>query len=271
MSVVRRTGSGLRTIAAPFVVAPATGTSTTDRLRTTPAESEALREIGMFLGRLRREDYAVRSHEGRLDAKGKAVSRRERKRGLTAATSSRWASAITRVNEDQYKLATMALYDERQMLRSSIQTIETRLKLEPGSKGGYKTKAEWFQKTRRLNTLRSRLVAVDARVVAEKPRVVHGGGRLWRNRQNLKTAKLTQAGWRQEWDAKRSFLTADGATGEMYGNQTIRVDNDGYVTVKVPGGLVEKYGSHIRFETPLNLETNRADEWRDQRWLPVED
>jgi IS605 OrfB family transposase len=93
---------------------------------------------------------------------------------------------------------------------------------------------------------------------------VHGGGRLWRNRQHLEAAGLTEASWREQWDASRWFLTADGESGKKYGNETVRVDPDGHVTVKIPAALVEKYGSHLQLSVPLNLDTHRAAEWRDR-------
>jgi hypothetical protein len=55
-----------------------------------------LRAVGMHLGSLASADLAARSAEGRLDSKGSAASRRERKRALTALSSSRWAGAEDR-------------------------------------------------------------------------------------------------------------------------------------------------------------------------------
>ncbi|HEU5390184.1 MAG TPA: hypothetical protein VFV73_30225 [Streptosporangiaceae bacterium] len=61
--------------------------------------------VGRHLGSLAGRDLAARCAEGRLDAKGRSESRRERKRALTAASSSRWAGAITRTSEDAWQLA----------------------------------------------------------------------------------------------------------------------------------------------------------------------
>lgn len=44
------TASGLRQVAAPFVVAPPTGVRTRTRVRPTAAEDAALERIGVFLG-----------------------------------------------------------------------------------------------------------------------------------------------------------------------------------------------------------------------------
>ena len=91
----------LRPVAAPFVAAPPGGARVRARLRVPPGDEAVLRAVGAHLGSLAGRDLAARCGEGRLDAKGKAVSRAGRKRALTAASSSRWARAITRTSEDQ--------------------------------------------------------------------------------------------------------------------------------------------------------------------------
>ena len=90
----------LRPVAAPFVAAPPGGARVRARLRVPPGDEAVLRAVGAHLGSLAGRDLAARCGEGRLDAKGKAVSRAGRKRALTAASSSRWAGAITRTSED---------------------------------------------------------------------------------------------------------------------------------------------------------------------------
>jgi hypothetical protein len=105
-----RSGGGLvtavlRPVAAPFVAAPPGGARVRARLRVPPGDEAVLRAVGAHLGSLAGRDLAARCGEGRLDAKGKAVSRAGRKRALTAASSSRWAGAITRTSEDQVRLA----------------------------------------------------------------------------------------------------------------------------------------------------------------------
>src|SRR5674476_751410 len=95
----------LRALAESFVVSPPSGVTIKTRLRPTPAEEQALREVGTFLGSLYRADLVRRLGEGKLDAQGRAASRRERKRGLTSASASRWAGSITRATQDQYDLA----------------------------------------------------------------------------------------------------------------------------------------------------------------------
>ena len=83
--------SGMRPVAAPFVAAAPTGARVRTRLRLSPQDEAVLRAAGRHLGSLAGRDLAARCAEGRLDAKGKAVSRAARKRALTAESSSRWA------------------------------------------------------------------------------------------------------------------------------------------------------------------------------------
>ena len=90
----------LRKIAKPFVAAAPAGARVRTRLRVSGQDEAVLRAVGRHLGSLAGRDLAARCAEGRLDAKGRAESRRERKRALTAESSSRWAGAITRTSEE---------------------------------------------------------------------------------------------------------------------------------------------------------------------------
>jgi hypothetical protein len=78
------------------------------------------------------------------------VSRAARKRALTAASSSRWAGAITRTSEDAQQLADRNLRAERAALRARVKTIGARLPVPAGagtSRGrGYASQAERFAK-----------------------------------------------------------------------------------------------------------------------------
>jgi len=98
-------GGKLREIADPFVAADPAGTRVRTRLKVTQGDTAVLARTGSHLGSLASADLAARCREGRLDAKGRAVSRAGRKRVLTAGSSSRWAGAITRTTEDAWQLA----------------------------------------------------------------------------------------------------------------------------------------------------------------------
>ena len=86
----------LRVIAAPFVAGVPAGARVRAQLRVSAGDAAVLLAAGSHLGVLAGRDLAARCAEGQLDARGRAVSRRERKRTLTAGSSSRWAGAITR-------------------------------------------------------------------------------------------------------------------------------------------------------------------------------
>ncbi|HEY1665224.1 MAG TPA: transposase, partial [Trebonia sp.] len=74
----------LREIAAPFVAGAPAGARVRTRLRVSPEGAAVLRAVGSHLGSLAGRDLAARCAQGRLDASGRAISRRERKRALTA-------------------------------------------------------------------------------------------------------------------------------------------------------------------------------------------
>ena len=181
--------SGLREIAAPFVAAAPAGARVRTRLRVSPEDEAVLRATGTHLGSLAGRDLAARCAEGRLDARGRAVSRAERKRALTAGSSSRWAGAITRTTEDAWQLAERNLRAEQASLAARIRKIEARLAVPAGRSAGrvrgYATPAERHAKAVRLQRLKARLAAVDRQLAAGPVRVCRGGRRLARARHNL--------------------------------------------------------------------------------------
>lgn len=212
------------------------------RLRATPQDAAVLTAAGAHLGSLESADLAVRCCEGRLDARGRAASRAARKRAVTAQSSSRWAGAVTRTSEDAWQLADRNLKAERATLRSRIKAIEGRLAVPAGTgrgrKRGYATQAERFQKQQRVQALRARLAGVDARIKAGRVSVCRGGSRLAKAGHSLPAAGRTPEQWRQEWDAERWFLTADGEAGKLLGNETIRWNpGEGWLEVRLPGPL----------------------------------
>ena len=191
----------LREIAAPFVAGAPAGARVRTRLRVSPEDAAVLRAVGSHLGSLAGRDLAARCAQGRLDARGRAVSRRERKRALTAGSSSRWAGAITRASEDQWQLATRNLHAEQASLRARARRIEARAAVPAGGKDGrvrgYPTPAERHAKTIRLKALRARLARTERRLDAGRVPVTRGGRALLRKRQNLAAAGLTEDQWRQ--------------------------------------------------------------------------
>ena len=264
----------LRRIAAPVVAAGPSGKRFRTRLHLSQGEAAALTEIGQFLGSLYRRELADRIRVGRMDRKAQSVWRAERKRALTAVSSSRWAGAITRAVEDQYQLGMRALGAHVGDLQSAIEVLEQRCALRPGQtaaedsagggrhrrpRRGYATAGERFSKTRRLASLRQRLAAAQADLAAGHPAVTVGGKRLWRNRHNLAAAGIDESGWRARWDAARLCVTADGETGKNGGNETIRVDDQGRLRLKVPAALAAKYGTHLQVGAPVRFSHGGGD------------
>ncbi len=235
------TGS-LRPVAVPFVAAAPAGARVRTRLRLSPGDEAVLQAVGAHLGSLAGRDLASRCAEGRLDAQGRARSRAVRKRALTAASSSRWAGAITRTSEDQYRLAGQNLRAGRSSLTARIRSIEARLAVPVGGKAGkargYATTAERHSKTIRLQALKARLGQVQRQLDSGVVSVARGGKALLRKRNNLGGAGLTESQWRREWESSRLFLTADGEKDKAWGNETIRWNPDTRrLEVKLPAPL----------------------------------
>jgi len=212
-------------------------------LKVTGTDVAVLMAIGTHLGSLAGRDLAKRCSEGRLSAKEKADSRRERKRARSAASSSRWAGAITRTSEDAFGLALRNLVAERQSLRARIAKIERRLVIPKGQRlgrlRGYATRAERFQKQRRLQVLCDRLAVVQARIQEGRVSVCRGAKALARAHHHLDDAGLSEAQWQEHWRAERLFLTADGEKDQLWGNRTIRWHLDEqWVEIALPQLLV---------------------------------
>ena len=233
----------LRPFAAPSVVAPPGGARVRTRLRVDEADEQVLRALGEHLGSLAGSDLAVRCREGRLDATGQAASRRDRKRALTAASSSRWAGAITRTSEDAFQLAWRNLDTTQRSLRARLRRIDQRLTVPAGGRcggaRGYGTQAERWEKQRRLQVLEARLVEVERRLAEGRVSICRGGRRLAKSRHNLEAAGRTQQQWHEQWEAKRLFICADGEADKALGNETIRFHPDeNFLVVKLPASLV---------------------------------
>jgi hypothetical protein len=84
----------MRSITAPFVVAPPAGARVRTRIRPSQQDVTVLHLVGEYLGGLAGGDLARRCAVG-PGADGRAG----RKRSLTAQSSSRWAGVITRTSE----------------------------------------------------------------------------------------------------------------------------------------------------------------------------
>jgi hypothetical protein len=202
-------GRSLRRIADPIVAAAPAGVRIRTRIHPTAAEVEALTAIGELLGSLYRGELAKRIRFGRLDRKAHAVWRAERKQALTAASSSRWAGAITRAVKDQYQLGMRGLATQVADLSAAVEVLEQRCATRPGELAPVED-TDTSGRSRRLRR--------GYRNAAGRPSITVGGKRLWRNHNHLDVTDMTEQQWREKWEAARLFLTADGESGKAGGN-----------------------------------------------------
>jgi hypothetical protein len=117
-------GRSLRRITDPVVAAAPAGVRVRTRIHPTEAEAAALATIGELLGSVYRGELAARIRLGQLDRMAHALWRAQRKRAVTAVSSSRWAGAITRAVEDQYQLGMRGLAAQVADLHAAVEVLE---------------------------------------------------------------------------------------------------------------------------------------------------
>ncbi|MEU0804253.1 IS200/IS605 family accessory protein TnpB-related protein [Streptomyces sp. NPDC005970] len=262
--------SGLREVAGPFVASGPAGVAIRTRLKHLTAQDEkVLVLVGAHLGSLASRDLKTRCADGLGFCADRWAAR---KRELTPVSSARWAGAITRASHDQWALARRCQLAHIHSLEAGVAAIARRLAQPVGAKGskkaagGYRSRQEWFAKSRRLHVLQDRLERERAGHRAGTVHVVRGGKRLARTRHHLDAAGLTEAQWRVRWEAERWFLQADGESGKRYGNETIRITPDGRLSIKLPAALKELANApHGRYvlTAPVRF-THRGIEWADR-------
>ncbi|MDX3412402.1 MULTISPECIES: transposase [Streptomyces] len=260
----------LRGLATPFVALGPSGVAVRNRLgQLTTTDVEVLRQVGAHLGKLASRDLRARCRDGLdHDAGAWAV----RKRELTPESSARWAGAITKATHDQWALARRGAHAHVQSLEAGVRTLEHRLSLPLGQKGtkhapgGYRSRREWHAEARRLHVLEDRLARARADWEAGRVHVVRGGKRLAHARHHLTDAGLTEAEWRERWEAERWFVQADGESGKRFGNETIRVTPDGEVSLRLPAPLAHlANAAHGRYVlTGQVVFAHRGQEWVDR-------
>ncbi|MCX4531810.1 transposase [Streptomyces sp. NBC_01669] len=261
---------GVRELAASFVVPGPAGVAIRDRLgHLTPQDEKVLRAVGEHQGALASRDLKARCADGHDHS---AQTWAARKRDLTGVSSSRIAGAITKATHDQWALARRCQAAHIQNLEAGIKTLRHRLSLPVGERGtkraagGYRSKNEWFRKSRRLAMLEDRHAAAVSDRQAGRVRVVRGGKRLLNTRHHLTQAELTEEQWRERWEAGRWFLAADGESGKRFGNETIRVTPDGEVSIKLPAPLAYLANArHGRYTLTATVAfAHRGAEWADR-------
>jgi hypothetical protein len=274
----------MRTLAPVVVAAPPSGARIRTRLRLNADDEQVLHAVGHHLGRLAGQDLAWRCRLG-----PGPDQRADRKRALTAPSSSRWAGAITRTSGDQWVRAHANLVDVRVGLRRAVKRLRGRLAVPVGqARGrgrsrvrGYQSQAERFEKQRRLQHLLSTLSEVEARLAAGRVSVCRGGRRLAKLRhavadagdggrgKDRSTTQVTKAQWRNYWEAERLFLTADGEADKAWGNETIRVHPDQqWLELRLPSPLAHLSNTPGRAATyrlscPVRF-SYRSHEWAAQ-------
>lgn len=260
----------LRRIAAPFMVPGPTGVSVRTRLKGLTAEDELLlRAVGAHLGSLASADLKARCVDGLEGGDGRWA---ERKRALTAASSSRWAGAITKATNQQWALARRNQFNRIADLESAVSSVRTRLARplnQPGSRsevGGYRSRQEWHLKRRRLAALEVRLEQLRAVASSGRVQVVRGGKDLLRQSHLLGLERSSTTDWRGRWEAARWFLEAPGDSTMKFGNETIRVSPEGEVVIRLPNPFAGSANSpHHRYKlTGRAVFVHRGDEWRER-------
>ncbi|WP_409474166.1 IS200/IS605 family accessory protein TnpB-related protein [Streptomyces sp. HC307] len=260
----------LRNVVEPFVASGPTGVAIRTRIKQLTSEDEqVLRLVGAHLGALASKDLKARCADGLEHSTDTWAAR---KRALTPVASSRWAGAITKASHDQWALARRCQLAHIQSLQAGVATIEHRLAQPVGAKGsknapgGYRSRREWFAKSRRLHVLEDRLERERADHQAGTVHVARGGKRLARTRHHLEAAQLTEAAWRERWEAERWFLQADGESGKRYGNETLRITPEGRLSIKLPAPLKDLANApHGRYVLTGTVRfAHRGTEWADR-------
>ncbi|WP_406103306.1 transposase [Streptomyces sp. NBC_01003] len=263
-------GDALRVLAAPFVAPAPAGVAVRTRLKGLSSHDvDVLTAVGRHLGRLAGLDLKARSAAGVGHDAGQWAAR---KRGVSAASSARWAGAITKATHDQWALARRCLAAHLRDLEAGVARIRQRLALPLGAKGrkgapgGYRSRREWHAKSRRLRVLEDRLAAARSDWAAGRVRVVRGGKRLATTRHHLGAAGLSEGAWRARWEAARMFLAADGESGKRLGNETIRLTVDGMLSLKLPAPLAGLANApHGRYELDARaVFAHRGQDWADR-------
>ncbi|WP_235502703.1 transposase [Kitasatospora sp. Root187] len=260
----------LRRIDVPFVSLGPSGVTVRDRLKDlTPEDEKVLRLVGAHMGALASKDLKARCADGLDHNNGTWAAR---KRDLTVRSSSRWAGSVTKATHDQWALSRRGQAAHLDSLDAGIRMLRHRLSLPVGQKGtrrspgGYRSRHEWFVKSRRLAALEERRAQVAADRENGAVHVVRGGRKLLNSRHNLAAANLTEAGWRQRWEASRWFVSADGESGKRFGNETIRVTPDGEVSIRLPAPLAEYANARSgRYVLAAKVSfPHRGTEWADR-------
>jgi hypothetical protein len=258
-------------------------------VRTTPHDDLVLDAVAGLIGRLRRADLAACSRPEPIPA-GLSKEREKqarkdrlnaRKKALTAQSSSRWASAVIRGNDAQYKLERRNQARHIASLKAGIAVLEARTaapvqdsltaagkkeRRKSRTPRGYPTVAERNAKQQRMHARRAELARTEADYTRGTVRITEGGRRLLKTRHNLQAAGLTLEQWREQWRCARWRIEANGSPDEPYGNLTITVTPAGQVSFRLPK-LLEHLANAPRGRYVLSgaaVLRHQAGEWKSR-------
>ena len=263
----------VRQLAASFVAVPPSGSSAQTRLEVTDADDAALWEMYRFGGRLRASDLRMLVETNAAGVDAGADERRAlaaaRKRNMTPRWSSRVAGAAYRDNDELWALAMRNLHSHIDTLDERIAAIGERLGVPVGDKGGYRNRRTADAKRYRLECAHRKRDKAQASLDANRPSICLGGKDLARLRHNLAEAGLTTGEWRLRHDAARGWLAVNGTSGEVLGNQTVRVDPDnGVLEILLPAHLAHLSNTpgprrSWRLAAPVGFEHLR-EQWEER-------
>ena len=263
----------VRQLAASFVAVPPSGTSTQTRLEVTEDEDAVLWELYRFGGRLRASDLRLLVELNAAGADTDPETRKtltaSRKRNMTPQWSSRVAGAVYRDNDELWALAKRNLVAHIDTLNERIAAIGERLEIPVGTRGGYRNQRTAQAKRQRMQAAVHKRYTAQAKLDANRPSICLGGKDLARKRHNLRDADMTLEEWRLRHDAGRGWLAVNGTTGEVLGNQTLRVDPDnGIFELLLPPELAhlsDTAGSRPswRLEAPVGF-VHLSEEWSER-------
>ena len=267
----KRSKKPYRALREPAQVAGPSGISISTRLDIGGGDHQVLSALGDCLTLLRNQDLR-RALNGVPWEKRKAI--------LTPLCSARWAGSITRDNNDQLRLSRDNLVRAIENWTRARHKVAARLVLpipvkneaKPKEKGrrkvltGYASQAERAAKQLRLAALDAKIAGAREQLRSGHVSICKGGGDFLNTRHHLEEAGLTLDQWREQYRAKRLFLTADGEGGKRLGNETIRVGLDGSVVIKLPSALTHlaNHGKdHYQLCYPVRFAYRRP-EWATQ-------
>lgn len=267
-------GKHHRQIKEAYLVPPPSGIAIKTRVVPSGPDELCLRSLADHLGTLAGKDLVNAQKTG-----SEAVSWPDRKKAISADSSSRWAGAISRENNDQISLAQRSQMAHRDEMVAVIATITRKLavkvgksaKIQVGSRAitvpGYHDQDEHWRKRQRLQILQGELARVEADISAGKLHIVRGGKRLFKLGQNLEAAGLSAEQYQKLWWAARHKIAANGSHDEMCGNLTIRVAPEGVCSILLPTALRNLSNTsdkkHYTLSAPVIFHYRQAD-WQAQ-------